>query len=131
MTNAEMTTAMQALGFTEGARDEKDPLAYADVGSPVTGLWYGHRVHLGQFQYVSLCSYLGVFVEAVFVVYEKKFNSRLKPQQTALFATLYRNLPDLTEAVAKKYEFAKTKCEANTMALKAGAKKHAHERPQA
>jgi hypothetical protein len=109
MTNAEMTTAMLALGFTEGARDPKDPLAYADVGSPVTGLWHGHRVHLGQHQYVSLCSYLGDFVEAVFVVYQNKFNSRLKPQQTAVFASLYRNLPDLTEAVAKKYELPKAK----------------------
>ncbi len=109
MTNAEMTTAMQALGFTEGARDEKDPLAYADVGSPVTGLWYGHRVHLGQHQYVSLTSYLGDFVEAVFVVYETKFKSRQKPQQTALFASLFRNLSDLTEAASKKYELPKKK----------------------
>lgn len=109
MTNAEMTTAMQALGFTEGPRDPKNPTWYADLGTPVTGLWYGHRVHLGQFQYVSLCSYLGDFVEAVFHVYEAKFNSRLKPQQTAVFATLYRNLPELTEAVSKKYELPKKK----------------------
>lgn len=104
-----MTTAMLALGFTEGERDQKNSAWYADVGTPADGLWYGHRVHQGQWQYVSLCSYLGDFVEAVFTVYQNRFNSRLKPQQTAVFASLYRNLPDLTEAVSKKYETTKAK----------------------
>ena len=109
MTNAEMTVQLEKLGFVEGEKDPKNPTWYADLGTPVTGLWYGHRVHEGQYQYVSLCSYLGDFVEAVVVVYQAKFNSRLKPQQTALFAGLCRNLPDLQGTVAKKYELPKGK----------------------
>ncbi len=100
---------MTKLGFVEGEKDPKNPTWYADMGCPVAGLWYGHRVHQGQHQYVSLCSYLGDFVEAVFTVYETKFNSRLKPQQTAVFASLFRNLSDLTAAAAKKYERPKAK----------------------
>jgi hypothetical protein len=103
-----MTKQMLALGFTEGERDPKTGW-YADLGTPVSGLWYGHRVHEGQWQYVSLCAYLGDFVEAVVQVYQTKFNSRQKPQQTPLFGGLCRNLPDLQAAVAKKYELPKGK----------------------
>lgn len=109
MTNAQMTTEMLTLGFAEGARDPKDQASYADVGSLVTGLWYGSRVFQGQHQYVSLCSYLGDFCEAVFTVYLTTYNSRLKPPQSAVFASLYRNLPDLQEAASKKYEPPKKK----------------------
>jgi len=109
MTNAEMTVQLEKLGFVEGEKDPKNPTWYADLGSPVTGLWYGHRFYEGQWQYVSLCPYSGDFVEAVVQVYQNKFNSRLKPQQTPLFGGLFRNFPDLQAAVSKKYELPKGK----------------------
>lgn len=100
---------MLALGFAEAARDPKNPTFYADLGTPVTGLWRGERVHEGQFQYVDLCSYLGDFCEAVVTVYQTRYNSRQKPQQTALYAGLARSQTDLETAVAKKYELPKAK----------------------
>jgi len=109
MTNQSMTTKMLALGFAEAARDPKNPSFYADLGTPVTGLWRGERTYQGQFQYVDLCSYLGDFVEAVVTVYQNRYNSRLKPQQTAVFAGLCRSESDLTSAVEKKYELPKAK----------------------
>ena len=104
-----MTTKMLALGFTEAARDPKNPTFYADLGTPVTGLWRGERTYQGQFQYVDLCSYLGDFCEAVVTVYQNRYNSRLKPQQTALFAGLCRSESDLLPLLEKKYELPKVK----------------------
>lgn len=107
MTNQTLATTLLSLGFVEGDRDPKNPAHYADLGTPVTGLWYGHREYKGQWQYVSLCSYLGEFVEAVIIVYEKKFNSRQKLQQSPLFATLARSLTDLTPHLEKVYDLPK------------------------
>ena len=116
MTNETLSTKLLALGFQEGERDPKNPENYADLGTPVTGLWYGYRVHQGQWQYVSLCSHLGRFVEAVVIVYQTRFNSRQKSQQSPLFATLVRSLTpsplcrsftDLSEVLSKKYDLPK------------------------
>ena len=104
-----MTSVMLALGFAEAARDPKNSANYADLGTPVVGLWRGERVYEGQFQYVDLCSYSGVFVEAVVTVYQTRFNSRQKPQQTALYAGLPRSQSDLESALSKKYELPKAK----------------------
>lgn len=107
MTNANLATTLLSLGFVEGERDPKNPANYADLGTPVTGLWYGHRVYQGQWQYVSLCSYLGEFVEAVILVYQTRFNSRQKSQQTALFSGISRSEDHLDLALGKVYDLPK------------------------
>ena len=96
-----------ALGFVESEKELRDPRSYADIGCPVEGLWYGYRVHQGQYQYVSLCAYLGEFVEAVVMVYQTKFNSRQKPQQTPLNANSARSEEDLLSLLNKVYEIPK------------------------
>lgn len=103
MNNNTLANKLISLGFVEGERDVKNPTWYADLGTPVTGLWYGSRVFEGQYQYVSLCSYLGEFVEAVVQVYDKPFNSRQKPPQTPLYSGLERSLSDLPTVITTKY----------------------------
>lgn len=107
MTNTDLTTTLLSLGFVEGEHDPKNLAHYADLGTTVTGLWYGQREYKGQWQYVSLCSYLGEFVEAVVVVYQTKFNSRQKSQQSPLFSTLARSAVDLLPHLEKVYDLPK------------------------
>ena len=96
MTNETLTEALLAKGFTHADQVK-------DFGSVLDGVVYLRRVRDWEHQHVSLCSYLGDFVEAVVLIYDKPYNSRLKPQQTALFAALPRNLEDLLTVIEKKY----------------------------
>lgn len=105
MKNEVLKTALENLGFKQGARDKNN--YYDDLGTPVTGLVYLTRKHENQYQYVSLCSYENEFREAVVNVYQNVYNSRAKVQQTALHGTIYRTLEDVVAAVSKVYELPK------------------------
>lgn len=105
MTNETIAHELYLLDFTEGKRDDKGH--YADLGTPVTGLIYLYRKHKEQYQYVSLCSYDGRFLEAIVYVYQNPFNSRVKVQQPLLHGLIYRNLNQLFEALEKTYELPK------------------------
>lgn len=83
-----LTEALLTAGFSPADQVK-------DFGYVVDDVSYLHRFHNGLHQYVSLCGYVGDFVEAAVLMYPKPFNSRLKPQQTASVATLYRDLPSL------------------------------------
>ncbi len=91
-----MAERLWGIGFLPGNIEK-------DLATKVSGLVYLYRNFNNEYQYVSLCSYKDEFVEAVFHVYDKTFNPRDK-LQTPLAGTLYRNLPDLLDAVGKLYK---------------------------
>ena len=105
MNNELYAHELYLLGFQDGPKDSRG--FYNDIGSPVTGLIYLHREHNGQYQYVSLTSYKGEFVEAIVQVYQNVYNSRAKVAQPSLHNGIYRNLLELTNALDKVYESAK------------------------
>lgn len=101
MDNNTLAAELLALGFKEGERDKNG--FCADLGTPVQGLWYLQRVFGGQYQYVSLCSYEGKFLEAVVQVHEKVFNSRAKVQPKPWFVALPRTREELLPMLDKVY----------------------------
>lgn len=105
MQTIELVANLKVMGFVD-ADKVKDfgegllPCLQHDV--------YLSRLFSKQYQYVYLCTTSeGKFLEAVFSVYAQPFNSRAKPAQVPLFATLYRNQAELENAVKVVYQTKK------------------------
>lgn len=93
---SDLAAALAYVGFVERNHDD-----FTDKGKTISGLVYMYREYEGQHQYVSLCSYDGVFLEAVVEVFEKVRNTR-KPVKP-LHCTIYRDPDSLMATLARVY----------------------------
>lgn len=104
LTPDNITSKLKAVGFVDGDINK-------DIGSIINGVVYLHRKLNNQYQYISLCSYEGKFLEAVFHVYEQQYNSRQKTPMIPIHSVILREEKDIMDSIEVKYiKQEKKKC---------------------